>query len=208
MTSQHFFRLADDISKASSATRTILIPRPIPAVGAAAEPDIVDRNMEIPWLWDTLDPAFRQRIWNICSQTAERRGVELFLQPETTIDANQFTKTKYTAHSMRLLGREPFHLREGSGEDDVVKTHSELLELILQRGRKGLGISRYKGLGEMNPDQLSDTTMNADTRTMLQVKIEDAVEADQIFTTLMGDVVEPRREFIEKNALNVQNLDV
>jgi DNA gyrase subunit B len=109
---------------------------------------------------------------------------------------------------MRLLGHEPFRVRDRSGEDEVVKTHSELLERVLERGKKGLGISRYKGLGEMNPDQLSDTTMNAETRTMLQVTIEDAVEADQIFTTLMGDVVEPRREFIEKNALNVQNLDV
>jgi DNA gyrase subunit B len=109
---------------------------------------------------------------------------------------------------MRLLGQDPFRLRDSNGEEEEVKTHSELLKRVLERGQKGLGISRYKGLGEMNPDQLSDTTMNADLRTLLQVKIEDAVEADQIFTTLMGDVVEPRREFIEKNALNVQNLDV
>ena len=84
----------------------------------------------------------------------------------------------------------------------------ELVEFFTAAGKKGVAINRYKGLGEMNPDTLWDTTMNPETRTLAQVKAEDHMEADLMFTTLMGDQVEPRRKFIEDNALDVKNLDV
>ena len=79
---------------------------------------------------------------------------------------------------------------------------------VYETGRKGLSLQRYKGLGEMNPEQLWETTLDRDARTLLQVKIGDLAEADEIFSKLMGDVVEPRREFIQENALSVANLDV
>jgi DNA gyrase subunit B len=85
---------------------------------------------------------------------------------------------------------------------------TKLLARMLQIANKGLSIQRYKGLGEMNPDQLAETTMDKGNRNLVQIRIEDGIEADDVFTTLMGDVVEPRRRFIEDNALNVSNLDV
>ncbi len=98
--------------------------------------------------------------------------------------------------------------RSESKEERIFDDIGTLIEYITSEGKEGINLQRYKGLGEMNPDQLWATTMNPETRTLLQVRIEDVVEADDIFTVLMGDQVEPRREFIQTHALEVRNLDI
>jgi DNA gyrase subunit B len=106
-----------------------------------------------------------------------------------------------------LVGTPPFDVRLGRKEQ-VALSFEELRKKVLDVAREGVGVQRFKGLGEMNPDQLFDTTMDAERRTLQQVTVDDASAADQIFATLMGDQVEPRRKFIEDNATKVANLDV
>lgn len=125
---------------------------------------------------------------------------DLFNSPE-------FSELKNIAKSIKEAGEPPFVLK-GDGVEAEVSTFKALVEHVLELGKKGLNIQRYKGLGEMNPEQLWETTMDPEKRVLLQVKVEDAIEADAIFTKLMGDVVEPRRAFIEKHALEASNLDI
>ena len=107
-----------------------------------------------------------------------------------------------------VLASEKFYVEEDNGQRHIFSTWGGLKEFLLHAGKKGIYIQRYKGLGEMNPDQLWETTLDPQVRTLKKVSIEDAVDADAMFTVLMGDHVEPRRRFIEENALKVKNLDV
>ena len=131
---------------------------------------------------------------------------------ETRFDAAFFTSNEY--QSVRMLGERLRQVETGSitvkrGEStDTVSSFAEALEWYMRQARRGLGLQRYKGLGEMNPEQLWDTTMDPSQRRLLKVVVEDDVASDDTFTTLMGDQVEPRREFIESNAFSVSNLDV
>jgi DNA gyrase subunit B len=142
-----------------------------------------------------------QATWN---RNGRRRVVELGYPLVRTFEYTQLL----ALHKMlRDFDHPPFHLAIESTQETFDSIH-DLVSRIYQAARQGLTIQRYKGLGEMNPEQLWATTMNPETRRLLQVRIEDAVEADELFTVLMGDAVEPRRAFIEKNALEVVNLDV
>ncbi len=131
---------------------------------------------------------------------------------ETVIDSAfavspECDELRKLAWVLRTAGSPPYAVVAGDKEDEV-QTAQAAAEHLLAHGRKGLEVQRYKGLGEMNPGQLWETTMQPEARTLLQVKIEDAYAADEIFSTLMGDEVDPRRRFIEENALNVKNLDI
>src|SRR5262245_23279864 len=119
----------------------------------------------------------------------------------------EYKEIKRLFTDLSSLGMPPYSVENGDHRAQL-RSLTEVYNHIMDGGKKGQDIQRYKGLGEMNPGQLWDTTMNPETRVLLQVRIEDAVEADQVFSTLMGDEVEPRRKFIEDNALTVKNLDI
>jgi DNA gyrase subunit B len=123
------------------------------------------------------------------------------------IGSAQFEELRKISQQLKALGSPPFILKPGEASQEV-SGFSQLVQEIFTFGKKGVEIQRYKGLGEMNPEQLWETTMNPETRTLLQVHVADAIKADEIFTVLMGDQVEPRRDFIQRNALSVTNLDI
>ena len=133
--------------------------------------------------------------------------------PRETIIDMEFLNSAEVAELWSLqeafdeAGKAPFEITY-NGDANQVNNLQKVKDFVLNEGRKGQDVQRYKGLGEMNPEQLWATTLNPETRRLLQVRVDDAVEADNIFTVLMGDQVEPRREFIEQNALNVRNLDI
>ncbi len=119
----------------------------------------------------------------------------------------EYKEIKRLYNELIDLGMPPYSVENGDHQAQL-RSLTEVYNHIMESAKRGQDIQRYKGLGEMNPEQLWDTTMNPETRVLLQVRIEDAVEADQVFSTLMGDEVEPRRKFIEDNALAVKNLDI
>jgi DNA gyrase subunit B len=141
------------------------------------------------------------RLTYLDSTQAERTiGLDLFLSPE-------YRRFRVLARDIAAANLPPFTVARGDARDEVSDWRT-LLETVKKEGMKDASVQRYKGLGEMNAEQLWETTMNSDQRTLLQVRLEDLIECEEIFSTLMGENVESRRKFIEDNALDVKNLDI
>ncbi len=142
----------------------------------------------------------------ICSTRSNGTGLKTIIDHDFLTSA-EYKELKRLFADLASAGYPPYSVENGE-QKTKVRSLGELLDSVLDAGKKGQYIQRYKGLGEMNPEQLWETTMNPESRVLLQVRVEDAYEADGIFSTLMGDEVEPRREFIQEYALTVKNLDI
>jgi len=160
---------------------------------------------------DHLVVAWELEAGGILVETVSGVSIKRTLLNIDLLESPEFSRLADLYHRLRALGEAPYSVRSSDAKKSFERTVTGpfgLRDLILERGRTGYQITRFKGLGEMNPDQLWDTTLHPEQRTLLQVQIEDAIESDSLFTLLMGDLVEPRRAFIEENALKVKNLDV
>ena len=157
----------------------------------------------------TIKPSFDGRQMQFAKDPAGK-DVKIIKIGRGLIYSTDFQKCIILGKNIFKYDKPPFIVFTKENETDSarIKDKKNLLSFMIEEGKKGLGIQRYKGLGEMNPDQLWETTMNPDNRALLQVKVEDAVETDEIFTILMGDEVAPRREFINNHALDVNVLDI
>ena len=142
----------------------------------------------------------------VCSTRSNGSGIRTVIDREF-LTSPEYRELKRLQGELLAVGYSPFILEDGERASEL-GSHKALLDFVMERGKKGQYIQRYKGLGEMNPEQLWETTMDPQSRVLLQVRVEDGVEADDIFSTLMGDHVEPRRKFIEGHALSVRNLDI
>ena len=191
-------------TEAELANESELTSRVAPALAAHFSEDT---GMDPAITWST-EPDPEHSAFRLVART-RRSGVVFRTVLDTQfIRSPDFQRLAELASEMREIGNAPFQIHRGDAEAEEIASAHDLLERLLEVGGKGLSIQRYKGLGEMNPEQLATTTMESDKRTLLQVRAPDDVEADEAFTTLMGDDVEPRRQFIERNALDVQNLDI
>jgi DNA gyrase subunit B len=178
----------------------------VPLIRARLEkkrPDILPLRIEVGW--EVEHGAARIEILPRPGAAARTSVIDWNL-----VDSAEYEELYAIEQDVRSIGPAPYFVREGEKSTDEIELEDAdaVWEFIDQRGRKGTQLQRYKGLGEMNPDQLWETTLDPNTRVMLQVRLDDVVQTDQIFTILMGDQVEPRRQFIEENALSVKNLDI
>ncbi len=161
----------------------------------------------LPMSIDVGDDASRATIHTITVKTLNNGAPVETKVGHGLVDSPEYQELTRLAARMELIGAAPFLIEKGQSTIECASI-DQLVKRLDDEARKGHSIQRYKGLGEMNPNQLWETTMNPANRTLLQVKIDDAVEADQVFSDLMGDEVEPRKEFIEKVAQDVVNLDI
>ena len=176
------------------------IERRILAYLENAYPDTLP--VEIEWARDQ-----EHALWCPTLKSYQSGVIRTLVCDRLLLESPEYQRFLQFAGQAEQAGSTPFRVVQGNREEPL-PTARHLLKRVLEIGGKGQYVQRYKGLGEMNPEQLWETTMDSEVRTLLQVRVEDAVEADQTFSVLMGDAVEPRRDFIEKNALNVVNLDV
>lgn len=169
-------------------------------------------------LVEILSSRFRTLGYKISFRADEKHpGLQVLvlnkeMEAEITIDYDflfsiDMHRLMEACRQISSMDKPPFQLYR-NGEGCVFESHEKLFDFVVEKGKKDISFQRYKGLGEMNPEQLWETTMNPQKRTLLRVSVDDEIKTDEIFTILMGEEVEPRRRFIEENALHVSNLDI